>query len=49
MKHGEAYVTQSQAEYEALQRQRTLKSLQRRARHLGLQLLVASTGELLGA
>jgi hypothetical protein len=49
MKHGEAYVRQSQAEYEALQRQRTLTSLQRRARHLGLQLLDASTGELLGA
>jgi transposase len=48
MKHGEAYVTQSQAQYEALQRQRTLSSLQRRARHLGLQLLDASTGELLG-
>jgi transposase len=49
MKHDEAYVTQSQAEYEALQRQRTLKSLQRRARHLGLQLVDTSTGELLGA
>ena len=49
MKHGEAYVTQSQAEYEALQRQRTLKSLQRRARHLGLQLVDTSTGELLDA
>jgi hypothetical protein len=36
MKHGEAHVQQSQAEYEA-------------ARHLGLQLLDASTGELLGA
>lgn len=47
MKHGEAYVAQSQAEYEALQRQRTLSSLQRRARHLGLQLLDTSTGELL--
>jgi transposase len=48
IKHGEAYVRQSQAEYEALQRQRTLTSLQQRARHLGLQLLDVSTGELLG-
>jgi transposase len=48
MKHGEAYVAQSQAAYETLQRQRALVSLHRRARHLGLQLLDTSTGELLG-
>jgi transposase len=49
MKHGEAYVTRTQAQYETLRRERDLRALQRRARRLGLQLLNTSTGELIGA
>lgn len=49
MKHGEAYVTQTQAQYETLRRERDLQALQRRARRLGLQLLNTTTGELIGA
>jgi transposase len=49
MKHGEAYFTQTQAQYETLRRERDLRALQRRARRLGLQLLNTSTGELIEA
>jgi transposase len=49
MKYGEAYFTQTQAQYEALRRERDLRALQRRARRLGLQLLNTSTGELISA
>jgi transposase len=47
MKHGEPYFAQSQAQYEALRRERSLHALQRRARHFGLQLLNPATGELM--
>jgi transposase len=46
IKHGEAYVAQSQAQYEALRRDRDIRALQRRARHFGLELVNTSTGEL---
>jgi transposase len=49
MKHGEPYLAQSQAQYEALRRDRDLRALQRRARHFGLQLLNPSTGELMAS
>jgi len=49
MKHGEDYVTQTQAQYEALRRQRDLRALQRRARRFGLQILNPTTGELIEA
>jgi transposase len=47
MKHGETYFTQSQAQYEALRRERDLRAVQRRARRLGYQLLNPATGELM--
>jgi transposase len=47
MKHGEPYFAQTQAQYDALRRQRDLQTLQRRARHFGLQLLNPTTGELM--
>jgi len=47
MKHGQPYFTQTQAQYEALRRQRDLAALQRRARHFGLELLNTTTGELM--
>ena len=47
--HGEAYVTQTQAQYETLRKERDLRALQRRARRLGLQLLDTITGELIDA
>jgi transposase len=49
MKHGEAYVSQTQAQYQALRRERELGALRRRARRFGLQLLNATTGELIDA
>jgi transposase len=49
MKYGEAYFTQTQAQYDAMRRERDLHALQRRARRLGLQLLNTTTGELIGA
>jgi transposase len=49
MKHGEPYFAQTQAQYEALRRERDLKALQRRARHFGLQLLNTTTGELIAS
>jgi transposase len=49
MKHGEAYVAKSQAQYEAMRRERDLRALERRARRFGLQLLDTQTGELIGA
>jgi len=49
MSHGETYFTQTQAQYEALRRERDLRALHRRARRLGLQLLNTSTGELIEA
>ena len=48
MKHGEPYFAQTQAQYEALRRERDLHALRRRARHFGLQLLNPTTGELIG-
>ena len=47
MKNGEPYFAQSQAQYEALRRDRDLRALQRRARRFGLQLLNPATGELM--
>jgi hypothetical protein len=47
MKHGQPYFAQTQAQYEALRRQRDLTALQRRARHFGLELLNTTTGELM--
>ena len=47
MKHGEAYFAQTQAQYEALRRERDLHALRRRARHFGLELVNATTGEIL--
>jgi transposase len=47
MKHGEPYLAQSQAQYEARRRERDFRALQRRARHFGLQLLNPATGELM--
>ena len=49
MKHGEPYFAHTQAQYEALRRQRDLNALQRRARHFGLQLLNTTTGELIAS
>ena len=49
MKHGEPYFAQTQAQYEALRRDRDLRALQRRARHFGLQLLNPTTGELMAS
>jgi hypothetical protein len=46
-KHGEAYFAQTQAQYEALRRERDLHALRRRARHFGLQLVNTTTGEIL--
>jgi transposase len=48
MKHGEPYFAQTQAQYEALRRERDLHALRRRARHFGLQLVNTTTGELIG-
>jgi transposase len=47
MKHGEPYFAQTQAQYEALRRDRDLRALHRRARRLGYQLLNPATGELM--
>jgi transposase len=47
MKHGEPYFAQTQAQYEALRRERDLRALERRARHFGFQLLNTTTGELI--
>jgi transposase len=47
LKHGQPFVEQGQEAYEAAHRQRTIRSLGRRARHLGLNLLNPNTGELL--
>lgn len=49
MKHGEPYFAQSQAHYEALRHERSLRALQRRARRFGLQLLNPATGELMAS
>ena len=49
MKHGEPYFAQSQAQYEALRRDRDLRALKRRARRFGLQLLNPATGELMAS
>ena len=47
IKHGEPYFAQSQAQYEALRRQRDLHALRRRARHFGLELVNNTTGEVI--
>jgi hypothetical protein len=49
MKNGEPYFAQTQAQYEALRRDRDLRALQRRARRFGLQLLNPATGELIAS
>jgi transposase len=49
MKHGEPYLAQTQAQYQAFRRQRDLHALSRRARHFGLALLNTTTGELIGS
>lgn len=46
MKHGQPYFAQTQAQYEALRRQRDCAALQRRARHFGFALVNTSTGEV---
>jgi transposase len=47
LKHGQAFVEQGQNVYEAAQQQRSIRSLRRRARNLGLNLLNLKTGEIL--
>jgi hypothetical protein len=47
LKYGQPFVEQGQQAYEAAHRQRTVRSLSRRAHNLGLNLLNAHTGELL--
>lgn len=49
MKNGEPYFAQTQAQYEALRRDRDLRALQRRARRFGLQILNPATGELMAS
>jgi transposase len=46
LKHGEAYVAQSEAEYEKLTRQRAFEQLTRRAKRLGFGLVCTATGEV---
>lgn len=45
--HGEAYVAQGQAEYEARYQQQTLKRLEKQARSMGFALVSQATGEVL--
>jgi transposase len=47
LKYGQPFVEQGQHAYELAHRQRAIRSLGRRARHLGLNLLNPTTGELL--
>lgn len=47
LKYGQPFVEQGEQAYEAAHRQRTIRSLGRRAQHLGLKLLNPLTGELL--
>lgn len=47
--HGEAYVEQGQAEYEAQYQQQALKRLQKQAARMGFALVAQTTGELLPA
>ena len=47
LKYGQPFVEKGQQAYEAAYRQRTIRSLGRRAQHLGLNLLNPLTGELL--
>lgn len=46
LKYGEAYVSQSEARYLELTRERTVNHLTRKARQLGFQLVNTATGEL---
>lgn len=46
LKYGETYVTQSEARYLELTRQRTVNQLTRKARQLGFQLVNTATGEI---
>jgi transposase len=44
LKHGMAYVRQSQDDYEAQMKQKQLKALRRKARQLGLELVERTPG-----
>ena len=44
LKHGMAYVRQSQDDYEAQLKQKQLKALRRRARQLGMELVEKTPG-----
>jgi transposase len=44
LKHGMTYVRQSQEEYEAQMREKQLKALRRKARHLGLEVVEKASG-----
>jgi transposase len=46
LKHGEAYLAQSEAQYHQLTRQRALQQLTRRAQRLGFALVSTATGEV---
>jgi transposase len=46
LKYGEAYVAQSEAQYQQLTRERALQQLTRRAQHLGFALVCTATGEV---
>jgi transposase len=46
LKYGEAYVAQSEAQYQQLTRERALQQLTRRAQHLGFALVCTTTGEV---
>jgi ribosomal 50S subunit-associated protein YjgA (DUF615 family) len=46
LKHGEAYVAQSEAQYQELTRQRALRELTRRAQRLGFALVDTASGEV---
>ena len=46
LKYGQAYVAQSEAQYQQLTRQRALQHLTRRAQRLGFALVSTATGEV---
>ena len=46
LKYGQAYVAQSEAQYQQLTRQRALQQLTRRAQRLGFALVCTATGEV---
>ena len=46
LKYGDAYVTQTEAQYQELTRRRTLRELTSRARRLGFALVDTASGEV---